>query len=68
MSKYKILQKRERCIGCGACVSICPNNWFMDKDRKSKPKKTEVDERELQCNKNAANACPVGIIKIEKVK
>ena len=64
MSKYKIIHERERCIGCGACAGICPGNWFMADDGKSKPKKTELDE--LGCNKQAADSCPVSCITVKE--
>jgi ferredoxin len=64
MSKYRIVQVREMCIGCGACANICPENWEMADYGKSKPKKTDIDE--LDRNKEAADACPVGCIRIKE--
>jgi ferredoxin len=64
MAKLKISQDREKCIGCGACAAICPKNWFMDDDGKSTPKKTVIEKED--CNKVAADACPVQAIKITK--
>lgn len=64
MAKYKIIHHRERCIGCGACASVCPENWEMAEDGKSKPKKIEFEE--ISCNQQAADACPVQIIEITK--
>ena len=64
MAKFKIEQDRDACIGCGACVSVCPDNWEMKGD-KSHPKKTELDE--VGCNQEAADVCPVQCIKIVKV-
>jgi ferredoxin len=58
----KIEQDPDACIGCGACVSICPENWEMDDGNKAKPIKTELDE--VGCNKEAAAACPVQCIRI----
>ncbi|MEM5793620.1 MAG: ferredoxin [Candidatus Aenigmatarchaeota archaeon] len=58
----KIKHDRESCIGCGACASICPENWEMAKDGKSKPKKTTL--KEVGCNQEAADACPVGCITV----
>ena len=58
----KIKQDREKCIGCGACVAVCPDNWEMEEDGKSSPKKTELEE--VGCNKEAAGACPVSIIEV----
>jgi ferredoxin len=63
MTKIKITQDAEACIGCGACASICPDNWEM-KGAKSKPKKTELND--LGCNQEAADACPVQCITIKK--
>ncbi len=58
----KIEQEQEACIGCGACVSICPDNWEMTEDNKAKPKQTELED--AGCNKEAAEACPVQCIKV----
>ena len=65
MAKYRIEHKRDECMGCGACVSVCPDNWVME-GGKAKPKKVELDE--IGCNQEAANVCPVQIIKIVKVE
>ncbi len=65
--KYKITQKQEECIGCGACVAVCPNFWKMNEQGKAEPIKTEFEEKDLEINKEAAETCPVEIIKIEKI-
>ena len=57
----KVKQNQAECIGCGACVAACPENWEMKGD-KARPKKTEV--KEVGCNKEAADACPVECITI----
>ena len=64
MTKFKIVHDRDKCIGCGACAGICPDNWEMADDGKSKPKNTELDS--LDCNQDAEDACPVNCIKIKK--
>ena len=64
MAKIKITFDREKCIGCGSCVAVCPGNWEIKDDGKSKPKKTELDD--VGCNDKAAQVCPVQSIKIEK--
>lgn len=66
--QYEIWQERAKCIGCGACVATCPENWVMAKDGKSKPKKKVISQSELGCNKQAANICPVSIIRIKEKK
>jgi len=62
---FKIIHDREACIGCGACAAVCPVNWKMADDGKSDPIKTEV--KEIGCNKEAADACPVQCIKIKEI-
>ncbi|KKU11120.1 MAG: Ferredoxin [Parcubacteria group bacterium GW2011_GWA1_45_7] len=62
MAKIKIIQDRKKCIGCGVCAAVCPENWELKKDGKASPKKTQLDK--IGCNKKAADACPVHIIKI----
>ena len=72
----KIVQKYKDCIGCGACVAVCPDFWEMnEKDGNARPKqgkknsKTgdyefEVKKNKIGCNKDAIEICPVQIIKI----
>ena len=70
----KIKQEREKCIGCGTCVAVCPDFWSMGDDGKSNLKGAqdngqgsfELEIAEAGCNKEAASACPVQIIKIEE--
>jgi len=65
MAEYTIEFDKEACIGCGACVSMCDSNWEMA-DMKAKPKKTTISEKELECNKQAEDICPVKCIKIKE--
>ncbi len=55
-----------KCIGCGVCVALCPDNWELGTDGKAHPKKTEVEE--LGCNEQAAKSCPMKCISIEEKK
>ena len=64
MAKFKIEQDIDACIGCGACASVCPDNWEMKGD-KSHPKKKVLDD--IGCNQEAADVCPVQCIKIKKI-
>lgn len=63
MVKIKITVDREKCIGCGSCVAICPTHFEIGKDGKSEPKKNEVED--AGCVEKAAQVCPVQCIKIE---
>lgn len=68
--KYKIIQKRALCIGCGACVACC-DNWEMSEDNKARPKTTIVDDKdrkEYLCNKEAVEICPVKCIELKSSK
>ena len=68
----KIIQEREKCIGCGSCAALCPKYWEMSEDGKSKLKNStpnaegnhELEVEEIECNQEAADACPVQIIHI----
>jgi len=62
MSKYKIIFTREKCIGCGACTNC--DNWKLKDDGKASPIKTELNN--IGCNKQAAEICPIKIIKINQ--
>jgi len=75
----KIIHERKKCISCGACVSVCPDLFEMsEKDnlamlKNSKEKIDGIFELEIgnavdfNCIKEAANICPIEIIKIENL-
>lgn len=63
MGKFIIKFDKEKCLGCGSCVAVCPENWEMGSDGKAKPKQTEVEK--LGCNKMAEENCPAKAIRIE---
>ena len=48
---------KEKCIGCGACVSVCPDGFEMDDDGKSIVKSTECS-----CLEEGKSVCPVDAI------
>lgn len=64
MSKYKIEHDLNACIGCGACVSVCPDNWEMDDNGKVRAKNNEIED--ICCNNEAKDACPVNCIEIKE--
>ena len=55
----KVLVDKEKCIGCGACTSVCDN--FEMKDGKAVAK--EIDSEDV-CNQEATDICPVNAITI----
>ncbi len=74
MGKYKITHEKAKCIGCGACVTACPEFWEMREGKSflkgSKEKKGiyELELSDLGCNKAAEESCPIGIIHIKEIK
>lgn len=51
---------KEKCIGCGACVSTCPEVFEMDDSGKAKVKSGA--KKDAKCAKEAAKNCPVEAI------
>ncbi|NCB20381.1 MAG: ferredoxin [Clostridia bacterium] len=50
--------KNEECIGCGLCVSLCPDVFVLGKDYKA----VVVNDINKDCAKKAALNCPVNAI------
>lgn len=78
MPTYKIIHDKKKCISCGACAAIAPEFWELDEEGMAQLKESkQVDdhwEREIETeearsiNQEAADCCPVQIIKLEKIK
>ncbi len=71
----KIIHEKEKCIGCGSCVAVCPKYWKMADDGKSDLLGAKVDSKngnqeleieKAECNQDAADSCPVQCIHITK--
>jgi len=56
----KVKVDTEKCIGCGACVSLCPDVFEL-RDGKAVVKEAETDK---ECAKEGAESCPVQAIKV----
>lgn len=74
--KITVCHKRNDCIGCGSCALIAPDRWQMSvEDGKADLKEgvwkgdefvvAKIDEDECDMNRQAADACPVGIIRLD---
>lgn len=71
---HKVIQYRNRCIGCGICYELQPELWRMSKKDgkatlvKSVGKKQvsilSIPDSEVPKSLEIAAACPVRIIKI----
>ena len=73
----KIILNKEECIACGSCAALCPDFWEMPEEGDMKinlkgSKKNEetgeweLEVKEIACNQDAVDCCPVQCIKIEK--
>lgn len=62
---FKVNLDKEKCIGCGTCVAVCPNNFEMDNNNKAKVLNEEVES--LGCNRMAEENCPVNAIVIRPI-
>lgn len=59
-TKFQV--NKEKCIGCGLCVSLCPDVFELGEDGKSKVKEGADLEKNKECIKEAKEGCPVGAI------
>ncbi len=57
----KIKIDKEKCVGCGACVAVCPKVFEL-KDGKANAKTPDTKE---PCAKEAADSCPVQAISVK---
>jgi len=59
MTKIKV--DKEKCIGCGACVSVCPKAFKLEG---GKAVVIKEDVKEITCENEAESMCPVGAISV----
>lgn len=57
---------QKKCIGCGACVAVCPDVFELNKDGKSVVKNPKGCSK-CDC-KAAADTCPVQAITLTEKK
>ncbi len=72
--KFQIQHDRPNCIGCAACAAVAPDFWTMHEDGKSdivgcrkrddEWEELDIEEKDYQANKEAADSCPVNVIHI----
>ena len=68
----KIKVERPKCISCGSCAAVCPEFFEMEENGMAHLKNSKKDgdgneDLEIQdasCARDAAEVCPVQIIKI----
>lgn len=62
----KVKIDKNKCGGCGLCVSIAPEVFEFDKDSRSKVKETADLEKNKELIKQAQESCPTQAIKVEE--
>jgi ferredoxin len=62
--KMKVRVDKNKCLGCGMCISLCPAVFEL-KNGKSQVKSKADLEKYKDCIKEAAENCPVAAITIE---
>lgn len=75
--KFLMTLDRKGCIGAAACAAVAPKFWKMNEDdgkvdliggkslENNDKQEMEIDEADLQVNKDAADVCPVKVIVIK---
>jgi ferredoxin len=74
--KIQVIHYPQNCIGCNSCCLAAPKQWRINDEtglaeliggvRKGDCDILEIEEKDLAANINAAKACPVQIIKVQK--
>ena len=74
--KYIVLYDKIGCIGAAACEAVAPELWkvvhnkatLIDKNaiKTEQHEALEIDEEDLEKHLEAAQACPVNVIKIKE--
>lgn len=62
----KIKIDKEKCIGCGTCVSLCEEVFELSDYGRAQTKKDANFKKNKECIKEAEMACPVQAIIISK--
>ena len=78
MTKYVVEYDRPNCIGAGACTATSPKFWKMNYEKDGKAdliggktrddgwEELEIEEKDFEEMKAAAEICPVNVIHIKK--
>jgi ferredoxin len=62
--KYKV--NKEKCMGCGLCVNLCPDVFELGEDGKSQIKEGADLEKNKKCVEEVIQSCPMRAVEEEK--
>ena len=62
MKKVELI--KDRCIGCGACMTIAPDNFTFDDEGRAELINTNITDEAIE----ASETCPVSAIIIENTE
>ncbi|MFA5358271.1 MAG: ferredoxin [Patescibacteria group bacterium] len=61
----KVLVDKDKCIGCGSCVSVCPEVFELSANGKAEIKTGADLEAHKDKVQEAVDVCPVQAISVE---
>ncbi len=53
---------KEKCVGCGLCINVCPEVFEIGEDNKAQIKEKVGLKENEKCIQEAKNSCPVAAI------
>jgi len=79
MTRYKLEHNKPECIGCGACAAVAPEFFVMDEAENKSDitdckklengwEEREIEEKDLQKTKDAAESCPLNLIHLTNLE
>jgi len=57
----KVILNEDRCIGCGACMSVAPDNFTFNDEGRAEIINSEINDNAIE----ASEICPVNAITVE---
>ncbi|MEM7157005.1 MAG: ferredoxin [Myxococcota bacterium] len=61
--RWRLIIERDRCIGAGACLALCPDHFELDDEARSRALTELIDADDDAIA--AARSCPTEAIRIE---